>query len=317
MKLLDGVFFKLHVRATELVFLGALSLSIGCVSLDKPALVEECATKGNCSNEPIVLGPDAKDATDDVEQPRADVRIADEPVGGKADLGPDSPALPDASPDKADASSGKQDVSGPESSLSEVAVPGDVGSDSGAADSIVLADVSSPDIEPDVPDPSKQDVAKDDVAKDDVVKQDVVKEDVTKDDVVKEDVLKEDVVKEDVTKEDVSGPEVPRDLPPDSASNCSIFYGSGSSQGHPPAVGSTDAFCIATCDDIAGWGCSNFDGRTVTVNGAAVKCGDTITKKNGYIVFQVSAGTNVSAGIYWWVNGTAWATTCTAPAGGF
>ena len=76
------------------------------------------------------------------------------------------------------------------------------------------------------------------------------------------------------------------------------------------------AFCVATCDDIAGWGCSNDQGRTYTVNGAVVACGATIAKKNGYYVFQVSAGTNASASIYWWTGSNPWAASCPAPAGG-
>jgi hypothetical protein len=49
------------------------------------------------------------------------------------------------------------------------------------------------------------------------------------------------------------------------------------------------------------------------VNSAAAKCGDAVTKKNGYIVFRVSAGSNTSAVVYWW--GT-YATSCPPPAGG-
>ena len=102
-------------------------------------------------------------------------------------------------------------------------------------------------------------------------------------------------------------------------SNCSIFYGTAGT-GHPPASGTTGAFCIATCDDIAGWGCSNFAGRTVTVNGTVIACADgtqegAVTKKNGYNVFQVSGGTgtSISATVFWW--GT-YASSCPAPDGG-
>jgi hypothetical protein len=85
--------------------------------------------------------------------------------------------------------------------------------------------------------------------------------------------------------------------------------------GHPPATGSLAAYCIATCDDIAGWGCANWDGRTVSVNGAAATsvCGGAVTKVNGYNVFKVSAGTNTASAIYWW--GT-YATSCPLPDGG-
>jgi len=98
---------------------------------------------------------------------------------------------------------------------------------------------------------------------------------------------------------------------------CSIVSGSTPSAGtagHPPAANTTSPFCVATCDDIAGWGCSNFDGRQVTVNGVVAACGATLTKVNGYYVFQVSAGTNISAVIYWWGS---FNSTCVAPPGGF
>ena len=101
------------------------------------------------------------------------------------------------------------------------------------------------------------------------------------------------------------------------ASTCTLFWGSQPSSGtagHPPMVGTLAAACIATCDDIAGWGCSNFAGRTVTVNGTSVNCGDAITKANGYYVFRLSAGTMTTASLFWW--GT-YATSCSPPAGGF
>jgi hypothetical protein len=214
----------------------------------------------------------------------------------------DSPALPDAGPDKADSPSGKQDVAGPETNPTETSLSPDPG-----PDAMVFADAGPPpaDLRPDPTDvPGKEDVAK----------EDVIKEDVVKEDVVREDVVREDVVREDVVKLDVPGPET--------LSNCLLFYGdkpATGTAGHPPGPGSSAEFCVATCDDVAGWGCSNFDsGRKVTVNGVAVNCGDALTKKNGYYVFRVSAGTNsamVSASIYWW--SSAYATTCSTPAGGF
>jgi hypothetical protein len=120
-------------------------------------------------------------------------------------------------------------------------------------------------------------------------------------------------------------PDLRLDLPGDRSSetdtptmsNCTIYYGS-TIHGQLPKAGTADAFCVATCDDIAGWGCSNFGGRSVTVNGTAVtSCEGTtqaaLVKKNGYNVFQVSAGTSVDATIFWW--GT-YSTSCSAPDGG-
>jgi hypothetical protein len=116
-------------------------------------------------------------------------------------------------------------------------------------------------------------------------------------------------------------PDLPRDSGPDTADtqpadNCSIFYGAGPSQGHPPQATSTGGFCVATCDDIQGWSCSNFGNRTVSVNGAAVTCGAAITKKNGYYVFRVSPGTPDYSSIFWFAPNSIYASSCPAPDGG-
>jgi hypothetical protein len=68
-----------------------------------------------------------------------------------------------------------------------------------------------------------------------------------------------------------------------------------------------DAFCFKTQDNIAGWGVSNFDGRTisVTVNGtgtAVTTVGASLPSKGAddYYVFECSAGSFAWAAIYWW-----------------
>lgn len=82
-------------------------------------------------------------------------------------------------------------------------------------------------------------------------------------------------------------------------------------------------FCFATCDDITtDWGCSNFDGRQVKVNGVLVTCDSNgqgqmplPAKVNGaYYLFQVSAGTYNYASIHW---SGVWHATCPMPDGGF
>ena len=269
----------------KLSLFGSLLLAIGCVSLDKPPLVEDCAKKGTCSDDPNATVK--KDAADAIAEP--DLWSPDDTGDAKDDAGPG--IAPDLAGDKADAGAGKQDVLGAEPTGPDVTAPGDRAE-------VVRNDVAGTDL---------------DAGSEDVAGQD----DVSKPEVVREDVLKEDVPNPEVGKDDLSAPEVGRDLGTDSLSDCKIYYGSGT-QGHPPGPGSTGAFCIATCDDVAGWGCSNFDStRKVTVNGTSVSCGGAVTKKNGYFVFEVSAGSDPnrkSAAIYWW--GT-WASTCTAPAGGF
>jgi hypothetical protein len=64
----------------------------------------------------------------------------------------------------------------------------------------------------------------------------------------------------------------------------------------------TGAFCFKTTDNISGWGCSNFDGRTLKVNGTAITCGTTPlpAKVNGGYYFDCSAGTYTYAAVFWY-----------------
>jgi len=62
------------------------------------------------------------------------------------------------------------------------------------------------------------------------------------------------------------------------------------------------AVCYRTNSTVNGWGCYNFDGRTVTVGGVARTCGQIpITKAaDGYYYFAVTAGQFPWAGLYAW-----------------
>jgi endoglucanase len=64
----------------------------------------------------------------------------------------------------------------------------------------------------------------------------------------------------------------------------------------------TGAACFRTNQNIAGWGCSNFDGRTVTVGGQARSCGQLpLTRStDGYYYFAVTAGQFAWASLYVW-----------------
>jgi len=62
------------------------------------------------------------------------------------------------------------------------------------------------------------------------------------------------------------------------------------------------AVCYRTNQTINGWGCSNFDGRTVTVGGQSRTCGQLpLTRSaDGYYYFAVTAGTFPWASLFAW-----------------
>jgi lysophospholipase L1-like esterase len=62
------------------------------------------------------------------------------------------------------------------------------------------------------------------------------------------------------------------------------------------------AACYRTNATINGWGCSNFDGRTLTVGGQARTCGQLpLTRSaDGYYYFSITAGTFPWASLYSW-----------------
>jgi hypothetical protein len=64
----------------------------------------------------------------------------------------------------------------------------------------------------------------------------------------------------------------------------------------------TGAACYRTSAIVNGWGCSNFDGRTVAVGGQARTCGQLpLTRSSdGYTYFAVTAGTYPWASLYTW-----------------
>jgi hypothetical protein len=70
--------------------------------------------------------------------------------------------------------------------------------------------------------------------------------------------------------------------------------------------GTTGAVCLRTSATVYGWGCANFQGRTVSVNGAtaAGSCGGgplPLAKwSDGFTYFAISAGTYPWASLYHW-----------------
>jgi len=66
----------------------------------------------------------------------------------------------------------------------------------------------------------------------------------------------------------------------------------------------TGAACYRTTQSVKGWGCSNFAGRTVSVNGLATTCGagpfPLPKHTDGYTYFSATAGQYPWASIYVW-----------------
>ncbi|HYD40014.1 MAG TPA: hypothetical protein VEB43_04235, partial [Anaeromyxobacter sp.] len=65
----------------------------------------------------------------------------------------------------------------------------------------------------------------------------------------------------------------------------------------------TGAVCYRTSQRVNGWGCSNFAGRTISVNGAATTCGAgpfPLAQSGGYTYFSATAGSYPWASIYIW-----------------
>jgi endo-1,4-beta-xylanase len=62
----------------------------------------------------------------------------------------------------------------------------------------------------------------------------------------------------------------------------------------------TGAVCYTVNATIYGWGCSNVDGRSVTVNGTAVTCGQMPLPGGAPYTFSFGAGSYPWASFYWW-----------------
>jgi hypothetical protein len=66
-------------------------------------------------------------------------------------------------------------------------------------------------------------------------------------------------------------------------------------------LGTTGPVCLRVSGAISGWGCSNFDGRTIKINGETVTCGQLPlpAEIDGGYYFDNSAGQFEYASFYW------------------
>jgi hypothetical protein len=162
MKLSDGV-FGAPIRILTLEFVLTATLSLGCVSLNKPSQVQECVTAGNCSDDPKrPPGPDAKEdagpdlsspdkptAKDDLDNPVPDVP-ADLPEEGPNNKDAIFSDVPDvSSPDEADAFSRDADSGPPPADVAPEIVRRDVPPDFGPDLGPDLGPDTRPDTTPD------------------------------------------------------------------------------------------------------------------------------------------------------------------------
>ena len=64
---------------------------------------------------------------------------------------------------------------------------------------------------------------------------------------------------------------------------------------------SMSGVCLRVTEPITGWGCSNFDGRTIKVNGMPLTCSQVPlpAQVDGAYYFDISAGMFDYASMYW------------------
>jgi hypothetical protein len=74
------------------------------------------------------------------------------------------------------------------------------------------------------------------------------------------------------------------------------------SGGHSGNFNTTGGVCFKTTSSIVGWGCANFDGRIMKVNGVQMSCGQLPVPApvGGYNYFEATAGTYPWANFWWW-----------------
>jgi hypothetical protein len=179
-------------RASHLAFLVPGLLLIGCVSLDKPAVVKTCASSPQgCSDNPVPTGGDAAIANDAPQS--EDLPPGNDTLVAHADL---PPAIPDLRANADLATDPLADVTG----LTDTA-DGSVGSSGKDATEVGIGDVSSSELaNPDLPGP-------------DLPGPDLLGSDVPGPDLLGPDLPGPDLLGPDLLGPDLPGPDLPADLP--------------------------------------------------------------------------------------------------------
>jgi hypothetical protein len=98
-------------------------LTVGCVDLNKPKVVQECAATHTCSDNP--KQPPEPDAKQDTPQPEPDLQVVDMPIANP-DLGPDG-LVPDASADQSGQGPDAKDATGTDSYETGISTDADSG----------------------------------------------------------------------------------------------------------------------------------------------------------------------------------------------
>jgi hypothetical protein len=133
------------------------TLTVGCVGLTKPKVVEECAAANTCSNDPSQQP--GRDANQDIQQPDPDLQSRDNQPD-KDDVGPDSLG-PDAPADHAAQGGDTQDISGTDAKETGTSSDADSGPAPDDARTDLAPDTNRQDRGPDLVPDSRPDLAPD------------------------------------------------------------------------------------------------------------------------------------------------------------
>ena len=123
MNLSNHIWIRARVRIGCLAFFLAATLAVGCVDLNKPKVIQECAATHTCSDAPKQEpGPDSNQ---DTEQPGPDLQSGDTPTAN-TDLVPDR-LVPDAPADRSGQNPDTTDATGTDGKEAGISTDADGG----------------------------------------------------------------------------------------------------------------------------------------------------------------------------------------------